>query len=239
MPRRTDSQSGRAETPDYAAVTLEDELDAAWMAAELWEDQIEKDASPLDPWYSALCRLADIQARKQAGTLSPIAAHTRAYRVLHPLVGRAGTRQILYAATSDFEPVAISIRHRTTKEQAAAMAALHLQHHRSHGTQAHISPHGIALEILKRRDWEQDARRYGAIIHRRMFDRAFEGGVTAAIEELDLEPGMPSETRLWKYWTFYRDDCFDRGYADARLPMLAHNEANLPNDLLRIADFSR
>lgn len=239
MPRRTDSQSGRAETPDYAAVTLEDELDAAWMAFELSQEEIEENAGPQDPWYEALYALADIQTRYDLGEFSAVIAKLRAYRILRPLVGRAGSIVLFAAATSDYEPIKLSIRRRTPKEQAAAMAAgiLKLDPFLSHTAKA--SPHGIALEILKRTHWEQDARRYGAIIHRRMFDRAFQGGVTAAIEELDLEPGMPSETRLWKYWTFYRDDCFGRGYADARLPMIAHNEANLPNDLLRIADFSR
>jgi hypothetical protein len=238
MPRRTDQSEG-AKTPDYAAVTLDDELDAAWMAAELAEEVAEENAGPLDPWYSALYCLVDIQARYDAGELRPFTAKLRAYRILRPLIGRAGTVVIFAAATSHDEPIALAIRARSTKERAGAMAQRALAVDRALRQKTGVSPRAIALEILKRTDWEREALRYGPIIHRRLFERGFQGGITAAIEELDQEKGMPSETRLWKYWTFYRDYCYGRGYVDERLPMIAHGQADMPNDLLRIVDFAR
>lgn len=227
MTRRTDSQSG----PDYAAVTLEDELDAAWMAAELAEDRDRRNFSVYDDWHALFSILADVQSDLSAARITPQAAYRRAFAVLKVMIGRVGARAVIQAASQSIYPAELSARRRTTAEQAKGHAAL-------------LAPMGITgayghfQETFKELHKRDDALKYGARIHRRIVERSFQGGVTAAIEDIQGRDGNPKRTYMLSYWAAYRAECISRGYADARLPLVARGLMPMPNDLLELRHFA-
>lgn len=231
MPRRTDSQSGRAETPDYAAVTLEDELDAAWMAAELAQDRDRKNFSVYDDWHALFSILADVQSALSAMQITPRTAYRRAYGVLKPMIGRIGAKAVIQAASESIYPAEVKARRRTTAEQAKGHAALL-------APMGIIGAYGHFQETFKGLYKRDEALKFGAKIHRRIVERGFKGGVTAAIEDIQGRDGNPKRTYMLSYWTVYRNECISRGYADGRLPLVARGLMAMPNDLLELRHFA-
>lgn len=229
MPRRTD-QSGKAKKPDYAAVTLKDELYAAWLAIKE-ADAINRDNfSVYDDWHALFNILARVQSDLAAEKITPRQAFRRAHKVLKPMIGRIGAMAVIQAASSPIYETELKTRRRTLSEQAKGHAEI-------------LKPIGITgayggfHEVIKRHHSLDEAMKFGARIHRRIIERRFEGGVTAAIEDIEGKDGNPRRSTLLPYWTEYRAHCWDRGYADDRLPSILRSDSHLPDDLLLISHF--
>lgn len=230
MPRRTDIQSGKAKKPDYAAVTLKEELYAAWLAIKEADDIYRKNFSVYDDWHALFNILARVQADLAADKITPRQAFRRAHEVLRPMIGRVGAMAVIQAASSPIYETELNTRRRKLSEQAKGHADL-------------LKPIGITgayggfHETIKQYHARDEAMKFGARIHRRIIERRFEGGVSAAIGDIEGKDGNPRRSTLMPYWTEYRAHCWERGYADDRLPEILRNKSQMPDDLLLISHF--